>query len=92
MKKLTAKQTAKELLKFYGDGSKWTRKAFARDKETTPVLEESKKAVQWCMEGACNKLQIDWHPLATALGVKNLWGVNDSQKTFNGIRKVLEKV
>lgn len=48
-----------KLLKFYSYPTRWTQKAFARDKNNNPISPLDKNAVCFCIDGAIAKLQND---------------------------------
>jgi hypothetical protein len=93
MKLVTA---AKKLLKLFGPkGEHWTRRSDARDANGDEVPVKSRKAVQWCLGGATEKLNLPSlvrGELRQAVPTASVVGFNDSHRTYTHVRKFLEKI
>lgn len=90
----TAAKNAQKLLKLFGPkGEHWVKNWYAVDKTGESVMPRSRKAVKWCLDGACQKHKIDIGFLYDGLKKRGYGkgpiNFNDEQKRFTPIKKLL---
>lgn len=79
---MTNKDRLKKLRKLLAVRKRWTRDAFARDKQNKPCEPKSARAVCWCLYGGLEKVGIgNPYPIFHPILVEGIAHYNDDPRT-----------